>query len=116
VRLIDMNKHGCIDSITHCIVIDPLFTFYIPNAFTPNGDGVNDVFAPKGGYFKTFDMYIFDRWGTTIYHTLDINKGWNGSYNNNNNMCQMDTYVYVIKVTDWKNVDHTYMGRVSLVK
>jgi len=116
VRLIDMNKHGCIDSVTHCIVIDPLFTFYIPNAFTPNGDGVNDVFAPKGGYFKTFEMYIFDRWGSAIYHTLDINKGWSGTYNNNNNMCQMDTYVYLITVTDWKSVEHTYMGRVTLTK
>ncbi|HSY77471.1 MAG TPA: PKD domain-containing protein [Bacteroidia bacterium] len=116
VKLIDMNKHGCIDSMTHCIVIDPLFTFYIPNAFTPNGDGVNDVFAPKGGYFKTFDMYIFDRWGSTLYHTLDINKGWNGGFNNNNNICQTDTYVYVINITDWKGVSHTYMGRVSLVK
>ncbi|HXP49621.1 MAG TPA: PKD domain-containing protein, partial [Bacteroidia bacterium] len=116
IKLIDINKHGCVDSITHCVVIDPLFTFYIPDAFTPNADGVNDVFIPKGTYFTTFEMYIFNRWGTPIYHCTDINKPWNGSVSNGSVMCQEDTYIYVIKVNDFKGTQHSYTGKVTLLK
>ena len=116
IKLIDMNKFGCVDSSTQCIVIDPLFTLYIPNAFTPNHDGMNDVFIPKGGYFTYFEMYVFDRWGTSIYHTTDITKGWNGSVNNGATKCQQDTYVYLIHVIDWRGADHFYNGRVTLME
>ncbi|HTA81849.1 MAG TPA: PKD domain-containing protein, partial [Bacteroidia bacterium] len=110
VTLRDVNAHGCIDSVTHYIVIDALFTLYIPSAFTPNADGLNDVFAPKGTYFSSFDMYIFDRWGLPIYHSTDIDKGWNGSVNNTGKACLEDTYVYLINVTDFKGLSHSYLG------
>jgi len=116
IKLIDINKHGCVDSITHCIVIDALFTFYIPDAFTPNADGVNDVFGPKGTYFTTFEMYIFDRWGQEIYFTNDITKGWKGSYYNGSTIAQQDTYIYVIKVNDFRGTQHSYTGKVTLLK
>jgi len=116
VTLVDINQHGCIDSIKHYVVIDALFTLYIPSAFTPNADGLNDVFIPRGTYFSSFDMYVFDRWGSPIFHSTDINKGWNGSVNNNGKACQEDTYVYLINVTDFKGLSHSYLGRVSLVK
>ncbi|HXP52760.1 MAG TPA: PKD domain-containing protein, partial [Bacteroidia bacterium] len=73
------NIHGCVDSVTECVDITPYFTFFIPNAFSPNGDGKNDVFAPKGDYVCSFQMYIFDRWGMMLYYTEDMNHGWDGT-------------------------------------
>jgi len=116
VTLKDINKHLCIGSVTKCIVIDPLFTFYIPSAFTPNADGKNDVFIPKGTFFASFDMYIFDRWGMRLYHTSDINKGWNGAVNNGSTPCQQDTYIYVINATDFKGLTHSYTGKITLIR
>jgi gliding motility-associated-like protein len=114
--LVVTNIHGCTDSITHCLVISPEFTIYIPNAFTPNGDGLNDVFQPKGEFVKNYNMYIFDRWGMMIFHTDDFNKGWNGCVNGGTRICQEDTYVYVIEVTDGTGKQHKYIGKVTLLQ
>lgn len=116
VKLVDVDKHSCADSATNCVVIDAIFTLYIPNAFTPNGNGLNDVFIPLGSYFTDFKMYIFNRWGQEVYFTNDINKGWNGGYENDNNVGQEDTYVYLISVKDFKGKGHSYMGKVTLIK
>jgi len=116
VKLVDINKHNCVDSVTNCVVIEAVFTLYIPNAFTPNGNGLNDVFIPRGTYFTNFEMYIFNRWGEQIFFTRNIDMGWNGGYNNGNTIEQEDTYIYIIKVTDFKGKTHSYTGRVTLLK
>jgi len=110
-----INKYGCTDSIQKCIVIDPLFTLYIPNAFTPNADGINDYFTPKGTGIKVFEMWVFDRWGMELFHTNNIYTGWNGKVQNGSLIVQEDTYVYVIQVTDIFNKQHQYLGKVSVV-
>ncbi len=115
--LVVTNIHQCTDSIEHCIIIDPLFTLYIPNAFTPNNDNRDDIFLPKGIYVCTFEMWIFDRWGQEIFHTTDINQGWNGHVGNSSAMSQEDTYVYKINATDCEHHNnHSYVGRVTLLK
>jgi gliding motility-associated-like protein len=108
------NKHGCVDSTEQCIVVEANFTLYIPDAFSPNSNGVNDAFMPKGMYIKNFDMYIFDRWGLMLFHSSDLTKGWDGK--NNNHVCQEDTYVYLIKITDTQGKKHSYLGKVTLLK
>ncbi len=111
-----MDIHGCVDSATNCLIVDPLYTLYIPDAFTPNNDGINDVFMAKGTYIKDFEMYIFDRWGMKLFHASDIMDGWNGKVNNGSTICQEDTYVYLINVTDTKGNKHSYNGKVTLLK
>lgn len=114
-QLIVTDMHGCHDTIDHCIDIKPQFTIYIPNAFTPNGDGLNDVFLPKGDYIENFEMYVFDRWGEQIYHTTNINQGWDGTMHGNK--VQEDTYVYLITCTDPENnKQYSYTGRVTVVR
>jgi gliding motility-associated-like protein len=110
------NIHGCVDSVTECLVISPQYTLYIPDAFTPNGDNVNDLFLPKGDYIQTYNMYIFDRWGMMLFHSTDITKGWNGGVNGGSRICEEDTYVYLIDITDNLGKKHSYMGKVTLVK
>ncbi|HSY77902.1 MAG TPA: PKD domain-containing protein, partial [Bacteroidia bacterium] len=112
--LVVVNKHGCRDTVDHCLDVQPQYTIYIPNAFTPDANGVNDYFAPKGDYIKNFEMWIFDRWGQQIFHTTDIYTGWDGTIHGNR--VQEDTYVYLIYATDPTNLQHSYLGRVSVVR
>ena len=114
--LIVTNTKGCIDTITECLAVIPLYTLYIPSAFSPNGDGDNDFFAPKGAYIKSFEMYIFDRWGMELYHTTDIHDGWDGRVRSSGKICQEDSYVYKITAVDWSNKQHSYVGEVTLIK
>jgi len=115
-QLVVENNKGCIDTATNCIFISPLYTLYIPSAFSPNEDGVNDIFAAKGTYIKSFEMYVFDRWGMQLFHSTDINKGWDGTLHGNGVISQEDSYVYIITATDWNNTQHNYTGEVTLLK
>jgi len=106
----------CKDSTYHTVRITFPFTLYIPNAFSPNTDGVNDEFKPQGDGILTFKMMIFDRWGNMIFFTEDINKGWDGRANGGKEVAQMDTYVYVIFAKELSNKhDHEYRGIVTLI-
>ena len=116
VNLAVMDIHGCTDTTTKCIDVEPLYTFYIPDAFTPNGDGINDIFQPKGSYIRSYEMYIFDRWGMELFHTNSFYTGWNGEVNNNGLLCQEDTYVFLIYVFDSEGIKHTYTGKINLIR
>jgi gliding motility-associated-like protein len=113
-QLVVMNNKGCIDTVSNCFEVNPLFTFYIPGAFTPNGNGLNDVFMPKGSYVKNYEMYIFDRWGNQLFHSTKMSNGWDGTLNGT--PCKEDTYVYVIQVTDIRDNLHSYTGNIILIK
>ena len=90
-------------------------TIFIPNAFTPNGDNNNDIFNFKLGKDALgIDMTIFDRWGTNIFHTERIGKGWDGTYHSNE--AEVGTYQYIIKVRYRDNSVETYKGDVSLIR
>ncbi|MHB8401283.1 MAG: PKD domain-containing protein, partial [Bacteroidia bacterium] len=116
VQLIVTNGFGCKDSLLQYVHILPFFTLYIPNAFTPNDDGFNDMFYAIGEYVSTFDMKIFDRWGNLVYHTTNINAdyGWNGS--KAGAAAKEDVYVYLINATDVMHKPHSYNGTVTLIK
>ena len=116
ITLITSTQHNCMDTAYQTISIEPNFTFFIPNAFTPDGDGINDTFTGTGTFINQFEMSIFDRWGNLIYKTDDINKPWDGKVNHGNETAQRDAYVYVMKVIDIKMTKHNYKGIVTLVK
>jgi large repetitive protein len=116
VTLTVMSIHGCTDTVAHDVIIAPYFTLYFPNAFTPNGDGLNDTFYPKGMYVKTFEMYIYDRWGNQLFHTNDINQGWDGKVHGGGNISQEDVYVYIATATDVEGETFNYTGKVTLLK
>jgi gliding motility-associated-like protein len=111
------NSYGCRDTVQHPVEIGPEFTFFIPNAFTPNGDGVNDLFYGQGIGIKKYDIYIFDRWGNMIYHGDDINTAmWDGRANHGDEVAQQDVYVWKVRLTDVFEKKHNYIGTVTLVK
>lgn len=66
---------------------------WFPSAFTPNGDGVNDLFRPKGIKIAKFHMTIYSRWGQMLFESDDMETGWNGSVNGS--LCPADTYTFI---------------------
>jgi len=90
---------------------------YVPNAFTPNGDGKNDVFnvGAHGVSAEDFELLIFDRWGNRILKTNDLYEGWNGAMNNHGEVIEQDVYVYKISYKDLDGRKHKLLGHVTLV-
>jgi gliding motility-associated-like protein len=107
---------GCTDYADLCIIIEPEFTFFIPNAFSPNDDEINEEFFGVGENITKFDMLIYDRWGNLLFHSNDIKTHWNGKINNTGELLPEDVYVYVIKLVDFHGITHKYIGSVTIVK
>jgi gliding motility-associated-like protein len=89
-------------------------TLYVPNAFTPNGDSINDVFRVSATGIKEFNMMIFDRWGLKMFETNDILKGWDGKVNGN--IVADGTYYHLIKAKGIDGVEIKKQGTVTLFK
>jgi gliding motility-associated-like protein len=114
VNLAVSNEFGCTDTIAYTIIIDPIFIIYIPNAFTPNGDNINDAFGPSVYGISEFEMKIYNKWGQIIYHTTEQNKPWDGTINNNET--QAGVYTYSIVATDLKDKPHKFVGAFTLFR
>ena len=116
VTLIVQNANGCIDTVAHPIYIGPEFTFYIPNAFTPNGDGHNDYFFGSGIGIEKYDLWVFDRWGNMIFHGKELEDKWDGKANGGNDAALIDVFIWKVQLTDVFNKIHNYIGTVTLVR
>ncbi len=114
--LIVHNAGFCYDTINHLILIGPEYAFYIPNAFTPDGDDINDTFSGKGIGILEYRLMIFDRWGNFIFTADDIDKGWDGKANGGSNVAQQDVYVWKVELTDIFHKKHNYVGTVTIVR
>lgn len=90
------KKHdNSIVSVSNYAEVKPQLSLFVPNAFTPNSDGLNDYFNVSGKGITELTMQIFNRWGNLIFETNDLNEGWDGSLNGTE--CQQDVYVVKIK-------------------
>lgn len=116
ITLIVSNQYSCFDTTYKTITIEPNWAFFVPNAFTPNADGINDSFQGYGFGLLKYEMMIFDRWGNEIYRTKDYNFPWDGTANNGKNIAQRDVYVYLINIEEVKGRYHSYKGVVTLVR
>jgi gliding motility-associated-like protein len=116
VKLIAQNLNQCTDSTQRNICVNTGFNFYAPNAFTPNGDGQNDVFFPKGTDWKPSDytFEILDRWGLTMFRTHDINAAWDGNFNGG--AATPDVYAWSVIVYDIYGFEHDFSGKVVLIR
>lgn len=117
VQLIVTNQWGCADTADANVVIVPDASLYVPNTFTPNGDGKNDFFFAYGEFVDEFHMMVFDRWGNLIFESYDINKGWDGRVQGHSNICQVDTYVWRITYTEkYTGFYHRLIGHINLIR
>lgn len=108
------NADGCTDTTWITITVEEQSTVYVPNAFSPNSSGPNELFMAYGTNVESFELMVFDRWGMLLFQSNDILKGWDGTYKNS--PCQEDVYVWRIIWTDAQNKKHKMMGHVSLIR
>ncbi len=87
---------------------------FAANAFTMNGDNLNETFDVKGLYIRNYNIKIFTRWGEKIFESDDMNIDWDGYYNGK--QCQMDAYIWVIKAIGVDDVNWPMMGTVTLIR
>jgi gliding motility-associated-like protein len=120
VMLIVTDTNMCTDIAVDTINVTDIFTIYIPNVFSPNGDGINDLFFPQGINWdhNGFQFDIFDRWGNLTFHTEDVNGKWNGTlWNSGSSEDQLiDVYVYHIHVRELGGMEREFVGKVTLLK
>ncbi len=114
VSLIVTSDFGCTDSISKVITVDDEYSIYIPNAFTPNGDGINDTFQPKGSGFTKYNLNIFDRWGTRIFQSNDLTNAWDGFLKGAH--CEDGVYTYKITLLTIGGKAKDLTGSVTLIK
>jgi gliding motility-associated-like protein len=118
VTLYAFNELGCYDSTFYTVVVLEELLFYVPNSFTPNNDGTNDIFLPvmtQGFDRDSYTLSIFNRWGEEIFVTNDSDAGWDGTYLTED--CQTGVYTWKITFGALQNEDvYEHTGHVTLVK
>ncbi len=115
VCLYGSNPQGCFDTLCKTIKIEEEASIFVPNSFTPDNDGKNDIFIPITFGIDTYELMIFDRWGELIFRTDKIDKHWDGTYKGID--CKTDVYVWKINYTtpteSGKKILH---GHVTLLR
>lgn len=108
------TPNGCIE--TDSILVTVTGNIYVPNAFSPDGDGINDIFKAKGIDIVEFKMEIFDRWGELVYTSNSIEDGWNGSSPGENYYAPSDVYPYRIVAREHTGDLFELNGMVTLIR
>lgn len=109
------NSSGCTDTALVTIIKRPEFRFFVPNAFTPDGDGFNEEFIPKGLGWEEYTLRIFNRWGQKIFETSDTDKTWDGKMNGKD--APIGVYVYQITFRDAVEYKlYEYRGSLTLLR
>ncbi len=108
------DEHNCVDRDTVTVQVVPCCDIYLPNAFTPNGDGKNDLFRiiAKGPQ-RTLDFRIFNRWGALVYATTKDKEGWDGFHNGR--PAEMGSYYYQL-LYDCDGSEKLMKGEVTLIR
>lgn len=118
------NQNGCVDTTCKIITIADKFSVFVANAFTPNGDGINDTFFPKGRnleFGNDYEFRVYDRWGALIWMSNTPYEGWDGTVEElaptSGEIAQIDVYVWRLVVKDPFTGDkHELIGHVSLIR
>lgn len=107
-----ISPEGCINTDTVKVIVGGII--YVPSAFSPDGDGINDVFTVKGINIKEVDIKIFDRWGELIFHTNELSQGWDGTYRNR--AAPFGVYEIQVNYVDTINRAGTIIEKVVLIR
>jgi len=113
VTLYVTDSRGCQDTLEEFVYV--IQTLYIPNVFTPNGDGINDAFHITAGNMKEFDLEIYNRWGEKIFESKSPNNDWTGTSDAGVKEAE-GTYYYILKAVDYENKSYNLKGYVELIR
>ncbi len=117
VTLVVTNGNGCVDTVMALVVIDGHFSVWVPNSFTPDGDGINEVFMPVilDHIPDRYRLEIFNRWGELIFQSVDPTAGWDGTYNGK--LAKQDMYVWQLEAASGVDgLSRQYKGHVTLLR
>jgi gliding motility-associated-like protein len=114
VTLITINSAGCADTIIKTIIVSPDFYFYYPNTFTPNGNGLNDVYRGYGVGIKSYKMNVYDRWGENLFSTDDIYTGWDGTWKGK--LVPAGIYVCVFELEGYHYEIKKYITNINVIR
>jgi len=117
VTLITVNQYGCSDTVMYYMIVKPACTLYVPNTFTPNGDGLNDNFRVSGIGLTDATLLIFDRWGEPLARLEKdqaMTTGWDGQYAGQ--PVKQDVYVFRLIAKDILGETHELSGKVNLLR
>jgi len=111
------DDNGCTSSDSVWVRVEPEVRFWVPNAFTPNDDRINDTWGPKAFGFSEYEIWVFDRWGKLMFHSTDPFEKWNGRYNNqSNHEPVLGVYSYRILARSVKNTIVKEHGHVTILR
>ena len=108
------SQNGAFLSFSNVILYRREAALFLPNAFSPNGDGLNDTFKPSGSFYDNFQMIIYNRWGQSIFQTTDPSTGWDGTINADR--APQGPYVYKVIIRDNTGKDFVKNGTVLLLR
>ena len=114
VLLLAVNTYGCTDTLLKSINVGGKGDWFIPTTFTPNGDGINDLFRVRGKNIITKNMKIFDQWGSLIYETDKINPTWDGF--GKGQMSQNGNYIYKIIIEKQDLTEEELTGTITVIE
>lgn len=109
-----VSDNGCRTTIKFDFFVKDFMTLYFPNTFTPNADGVNDIYYAVGTLVKEFKMQIYDRWGEQVFNTDDLYKGWDGKYKGS--LVKEDTYTYKALAKDYFGKAYNFTGHINVIR
>jgi gliding motility-associated-like protein len=108
------GENGCLSRDSVTVMVDTDLHIYIPNIFSPNGDGQNDVLYVEGKGIKKMQFYIYNRWGEKVFESTDLTKGWDGTYKGES--LQPAVFVYMIDATLESGQKLVKKGDITLIK
>jgi gliding motility-associated-like protein len=111
---VQVSIGGCVGSDTISIGEYPPCTLVVPTAFSPNGDGQNDVLYVRGSNFTEFELLIFNRWGEMVFRTRDASSGWDGTFQGEDQA--MDAYQYLLRGKCIDGQITTSKGTITLLR
>ncbi|MFZ4412219.1 MAG: gliding motility-associated C-terminal domain-containing protein [Bacteroidales bacterium] len=107
------NNNNCYDTACIKIKVKGVSTLYVPNSFTPNGDGLNDFFFVPCTHIETFHLIIFNKWGNLLFETNDFNNGWDGKFSGE--VVPEGVYVYSIIAIGEDGVYYRRLGHLTVL-
>ena len=117
IKLIATSPMGCIDSITYPIYVRGELLIYVPTAFSPNGDDLNDILLPRvngdNEHINAYEFAIFNRWGEMMFFTEEVTEGWDGRHNGQ--LVPPGVYAYKLKVKSKFDAKREVIGGVITV-
>jgi gliding motility-associated-like protein len=114
VNLKIVSPDGCLHEITLEVTVETDFYIYVPNAFTPDGDGLNECFEIKGVGFDAFEIKIFDRWGNQVFFSDNVENCWDGTMNGQ--LAPQGVYTYAIFLRLPFDKIHQKQGTVTVYR